>query len=80
MQGAQKDIFTIVDGDPLSATVECPRRMEMHRGGWPACVECQSTMSADAEVFRLVNLVEAFENEERIYSRESAFEVPRDLV
>jgi hypothetical protein len=78
--GAQKDIFTIVDGDPLSATVECRRRMEMHRRGWSARVETQSTMSADAEVFRLVNLVEAFENEERIYSRESAFEVPRDLV
>jgi uncharacterized protein len=80
VEGAQKDIFTIVDGDPRSATVECRRRMEMHRGGWSARVETLSTMSADAEVFRLENLVEAFENEERIYSRESAFEVPRDLV
>jgi uncharacterized protein len=80
VEGAQKDIFTIVDGDPLSATVECRRRMVMHRGGWSASVETQSTMSANAEVFQLVNLVEAFENEERIYSRESAFEVPRDLV
>jgi hypothetical protein len=52
----------------------------MHRNGWSARVETQSTMSADTEVFRLVNLVEAFENDERIYSRESAFEVPRDLV
>jgi uncharacterized protein len=80
VEGAQKDIFTVVDGDPLSATVVCRRSMEMHRDGWSARVETRSTMSADAEAFRLVNLVEAFENDERIYARESAFEVPRDLV
>jgi putative CocE/NonD family hydrolase len=80
VEGAQKDIFSVVDGDPLSATVECRRRMEMHRDGWSAHVETHSTMSADADVFRLVNLIEAFENDERIYSRESTFEVPRDLT
>jgi uncharacterized protein len=78
--GAQEDSFSIVDGDPLSATVECRRRMEMHRDGWSACVETYSSMSADAEAFRLVNLIEAFENDERIYSRERSFDVPRDHV
>jgi hypothetical protein len=52
--------------------------MEMHREGWSARVETHSSMSADAEFFRLVNLVEAFENDERIYSRERSFKVPRD--
>jgi putative CocE/NonD family hydrolase len=78
--GAQKDVFTMVDGDPLSATVECERRMEMHHEGWSAWVETHSRMSADAEVFRVLNVIEAFENGERIYSRERAFEVPRDLA
>ena len=39
MEGTQQDTFSIVDGDPLSATVECRRRMEMHREGWSARVE-----------------------------------------
>ena len=80
VEGSQKDIFTIVEGDPLSAVVECERSMQMHRDGWSARVETHSTMTADVEVFRLVTLVEAYENGERIYSRERSFEVPRDLV
>jgi uncharacterized protein len=80
VEGAQEDNFSIVDGDPLSATVECRRRMEMHRDGWSARVETYSSMSADAEAIRLVNLIEAFENDERIYSRERSFDVPRDHV
>jgi hypothetical protein len=80
VEGTQQDTFSIVDGDPLSATVECRRRMEMHREGWSARVETHSSMSADAEFFRLVNLVEAFENDERIYVRERSFQVPRDLT
>jgi putative CocE/NonD family hydrolase len=80
VEGTQQDTFSIVDGDPLSATVECRRRMEMHREGWSARVETHSSMSADAEFFRLVNLIEAFENDERIYARERSFKVPRDLT
>jgi uncharacterized protein len=80
VEGAQEDDFSIVDGDPLSATVECRRRMQMHRDGWSARVETYSSMSADAESFRLVNVIEAFENDERIYSRDRSFDVPRDNV
>jgi hypothetical protein len=54
--------------------------MEMARGSWSARIETRSTMTADETTFRLVNCVEAFENGERIFARERAFEVPRDLV
>jgi uncharacterized protein len=80
VDGSQKDVFTIVEGDPLSAAVECERMMRMSRDGWSARVETRSTMRADAVSFRIVNLVEAYENDERIYSRERSFTVPRDLV
>jgi hypothetical protein len=73
-------VITILEGDPLSAAVECERRMEMVRGSWSARVETRSTMTADETVFRLVNCVEAYENGERIFADERAFEVPRDLV
>jgi putative CocE/NonD family hydrolase len=80
VDGAQKDVFTVTEGDPLSAAVECERRLQMRRGRWTIRVETRSTMTADREAFRLVNLVEAYENGERVFSRERAFDVPRDLV
>jgi putative CocE/NonD family hydrolase len=80
IDGAQHDVFTILEDDPLSALVECDRRMDMARGSWSARIETRSTMTADETTFRLVNCVEAFENGERIFARERAFEVPRDLV
>jgi uncharacterized protein len=54
--------------------------MAMERGDWSVAVEASSTMSADAGTFRLFHLIEAYENGERIYSRERSFEVPRSLV
>jgi putative CocE/NonD family hydrolase len=80
VEGAQKDVFGISSDDPLSATVECERRMAMRSGEWSVAVEASSTMSADAATFRLFHLIQAYENGERIYSRERSFEVPRSLV
>jgi putative CocE/NonD family hydrolase len=80
VEGSQKDTFTIAEGDPRSAEVECERTFGMSRGPWAARVETHSTMSSDGEAFRIVNVVEAYENGARIYSRERSFTVPRDLV
>jgi uncharacterized protein len=78
--GSQIDRFSIVAGDPLSAAVECDRELTMSRGAWSARVETRSRMTSDRERFQLVHLVEAFENDERIYSRERSASIPRDLV
>jgi hypothetical protein len=78
--GSQTDRFSIITGDPLSAAVECDRTLTMSRGAWSTRVETRSTMTADRDSFHLVNLIEAFENDERIYSRERSVFVPRDLV
>jgi hypothetical protein len=80
VEGAQKDTFTIAEGDPRSAEVECERSLGMSRGPWSVRVETHSTMSSYSEVFRIVNVIEAYENGARIYSRERSFTVPRDLV
>jgi uncharacterized protein len=78
--GMQRDVFSIVEGDPLSAAVECEREMELCRGAWSVRIETQSRMTAAEGEFRLVNRLEAFENGERIFARERSFRVPRDLV
>jgi putative CocE/NonD family hydrolase len=80
IEGAQTDVYRIVDGDPLSAEVECRRRMGMIRNGWSAHVETSSSMTADAETFLLVHQVDAYEDGELIFSRARTFAVPRDLV
>ena len=80
IEGAQTDVYRIEDGDPLSAEVECRRRMGMIRNGWSAHVETSSSMTADAETFLLVHQVDAYENGELVFSRARTFTVPRDLV
>jgi uncharacterized protein len=80
IEGAQTDVYRIEDGIPLSAEVECRRRMGMIRDGWSAHVETSSSMTADAESFLLINQVDAYENGELIFSRARTFSVPRDLV
>ena len=80
IEGAQTDVYRIEDGDPLSAEVECRRRMGMMRNGWSAHVETSSSMTADTETFLLVHQVDAYENGELVFSRARTFAVPRDLV
>jgi putative CocE/NonD family hydrolase len=80
IDGAQTDVYRIEDGDPLSAEVECRRRMGMARDGWSAHVETTSSMSSDADAFLLVHQVDAYENGELIFSRSRTCSVPRDLV
>jgi uncharacterized protein len=78
--GLQTDRYSIIEGDPLSASVVCHRTMTMSRGVWSARVETTSAMTADRESFLLVNRIEAFEGGKRTYSRERSTSVPRDLV
>lgn len=80
IEGRQSDLFSIVDGDPLSAEVECERRMGMLRDGWSAHVETQSRMSADAGEFVLEHRIDAYENGELVYTRERGVRIPRDCV
>ena len=72
--------YTIVEGDPLSAQVECERMIRVGRGDWQIRIETKSVMTADAELFYVTNMLEAFEGEGRVFARTWYFSVPRDLV
>jgi hypothetical protein len=43
-------------------------------------VETDSRMTADADVFRVTNVLDAFEGETRIFTKAWTFSAPRDLV
>jgi putative CocE/NonD family hydrolase len=74
------DIYTIVEGDPLSATVRCERRHEYLRGDWHTCVETVSVMTADLTHFHITNQLDAYEGQTRVFTKNWHLAVPRDLV
>jgi hypothetical protein len=68
----------IVEGDPLSARVECERRIDLRRGEWRTRVEVRSVMTADAEDFHVSSVVDAYEGDTRVHTRSFTTRVPRD--
>lgn len=72
--------FTIVEGDPLSASIKCDRSIRIGRNDWRTRVETSSRMSADAESFHITNVLDAYEGNTRVFTKTWSFTVPRDLV
>jgi uncharacterized protein len=60
--------------------VTCDRTFGVGRGEWQTTVRTSSTMSGDAKVFRVTNVLEAYEGDRRIFTRTWNTEIPRDLV
>jgi hypothetical protein len=54
--------------------------MGLQRGTWRVRVETSSTMSADAHHFYVTNLVEAYEDNTRIFAKCTDARMPRNLV
>lgn len=74
------DTYTIVEGDPLSASVRCDRLLEYQREAWRVRIETTSTMTADAANFHVTNILNAYEGDTRVFAKTWTFSVPRDLV
>lgn len=74
------DIYSIVEGDPLSAQVRCLRKSEYRRDDWHVRIETDSVMSADATHFLLTNALDAYEGNVRVFSKRWDERIPRDLV
>jgi predicted acyl esterase len=75
-----RDVFTIVDGAPLSAATRSEWVELLARGDWRIRIETLSTLSADAERFHVTNALEAYEGDTRVYTKSRALTIPRDLV
>ncbi|OLS40088.1 CocE/NonD family hydrolase [Bacillus sp. MRMR6] len=75
-----RNVYSIKDGDPLSAAVRCEWSLHVGRGEWQTRLESVSTMTADAEQFFITNELIAFEGEEQVFSKTWKSEIPRDLV
>lgn len=74
------NIYTIAEGDPLSAHVRCERMTRIGRDEWQIRIETVSTMTADANAFCMTNVLNAFEGNVPVYSKTWEMKIPRDLI
>ena len=74
------DVFTIVEGDPLSARIDRQYRHELQRGSWRVACETRTSLSATATDFVVSTELEVFEGDERVHRLERTISIPRDGV
>ena len=70
--------FSIVEGDPLSASAEAVHRTLRRRRKWSARVETRLRLRATLSTFELWSSIEAFEGTRRIFARQWCADIPRD--
>lgn len=75
-----RNVWTIREGDPLSARVECDWTLDVGRGSWQTSLVTKSTMTADRDNYYLMNRVTAYEGDEEVFDRTWNAEIPRDFT
>jgi putative CocE/NonD family hydrolase len=80
MEDTNVSSYRIVDGDPLSAEVEVRCSSALGRGAWRTRVETHSHMTSTATEFLVTQHLDAYEDEEPVYSRSWELAIPRDGV
>ena len=66
--------------DPTTAKVELSWHRAYSRGHWQVSSACKIVMTCSADSFRLVAEMDAFEGEQRVFSRNWDETIPRDLT
>jgi putative CocE/NonD family hydrolase len=75
-----EDHFSIVEDDPLSASVSCTGEMGLQRDDWEVRAETFSRMTADADHFYVTNVLDAYEGNVRVFNKTWYVRIPRHLV
>ena len=73
-------VYSIREGDPLSAEVRFHATSGMGRGDWSMRSEVTSSMASDPEAFDVTTTLEVHERDERIFARTWTHRFPRDGV
>jgi hypothetical protein len=77
---AASTLHRIVEGKPLSAFNSYETEISISRDAWRTRVHTVSTMSSTADEFQLINLVEGYEGDCRIFAKTWRCTIPRDHV
>ena len=70
--------WSIVEGDPLSASNTVENSWAAARGDWNVRILTRSTLTADRSNFHLTTQVEAFEGNIRVRAKSRSARIPRD--
>jgi hypothetical protein len=70
--------YRIVEGDPLSATVDCEVDVSLARPGWNTRTRATSTMTCDAHRYVVTSTLEAFEGAVRVHAHTWTHHFARD--
>jgi uncharacterized protein len=73
-------VYSIVEGDPLSAAVRFHATSGMARGDWRMLSEVTSEMTCDAETFQVTTTLEVTEGDASVFARTWTYRFPRDHV
>jgi putative CocE/NonD family hydrolase len=73
-------VYSIVEGDPLSAAVRFRATSGMGRGDWSTHSQVTSSMTSDAANFHVETELTVTENENEVFMRTWRFAIPRDHV
>jgi hypothetical protein len=73
-------VYSITEGDPLSAEVSCYQAIEYQRGDHHVRVEARGRMTCDRDSFLLEHRLVATEGGREVRSRTWSKRIPRDLV
>ncbi|WP_159013494.1 CocE/NonD family hydrolase [Acidisoma sp. S159] len=79
-ESIQRESYSILARDPLSAKVDISYTMCVGRGAWQTRTETRTVMRATKQEFLLEASLDAYEGETRVLSRNWARRVPRDGV
>jgi len=80
MEDDYREVFTIREGEPLSARVETDHTVTLAWEGVRTRANARSAMWCDADSFHVENTVEASEGGDVVFERTRSLSVPRDGV
>jgi len=72
--------FSIVEGQPLSASAHSEHEITIGRGAWRTRVRATADLTCDATAFRVQTDLAAWEEDSSVFTRDWSFELPRDHV
>jgi putative CocE/NonD family hydrolase len=79
-QHSSRNTFSIVEGDPLSASVHSEHEITIGRGDWRTRVRARADLTCDVNAFRVRTDLAVWQDDESVLTRDWAFEIPRDHV
>lgn len=74
------ETYTIDPADPLSARAQITWRQEFKAGDADVRTEARCTQTSNAENFEITSVLDAWQGDEKVFSRQWNAKVPRDLI